>query len=229
MAGVGEVLTSIVLREVARKLGSAARDQVTAQWNFTRDLDGMRTTLESVNALLRLLRDAEQRSALEDIKQQQIASPLPTSVRGALVSPSGRPSSTSSSASVLLRRPHRRGPAVVVASTGRRSHPDGQTDGAARLHLWHRSPPATPDSSISSTTVDRGDKLPALLLRLRSSPTTSPVLPAAGTILRRLTGRPPLGRSPCGFGSSASRAAYDISDMLDEFQSIEPDARKVSS
>ncbi|BAS93205.1 Os05g0297850 [Oryza sativa Japonica Group] len=68
MAGVGEVLTSIVLREVARKLGSAARDQVTAQWNFTRDLDGMRTTLESVNALLRLLRDAEQRSALEDVK-----------------------------------------------------------------------------------------------------------------------------------------------------------------
>ncbi|KAF2930047.1 hypothetical protein DAI22_05g102800 [Oryza sativa Japonica Group] len=279
MAGVGEVLTSIVLREVARKLGSAARDQVTAQWNFTRDLDGMRTTLESVNALLRLLRDAEQRSALEDVKRrshasaaaapessdlpgvathfffflprrcrrrlgeidlhvcsssnlvivkqlQQIASPLPTSVRGALVSPSGRPSSTSSSASVLLRRPHRRGPAVVVASTGRRSRPDGQTDGAARLHLWHRSPPATPDSSISSTTVDRGDKLPALLLRRRSSPTTSPVLPAAGTILRRLTGRPPLGRSPCGFGSSASRAAYDISDMLDEFQSIEPDARK---
>uniref|UniRef100_A0A0D3G5M2 Rx N-terminal domain-containing protein n=1 Tax=Oryza barthii TaxID=65489 RepID=A0A0D3G5M2_9ORYZ len=53
MAGVGEVLTPIVLREVARKLGSAARDQVTAQWNFTRDLDGMRTTLESVNALLR--------------------------------------------------------------------------------------------------------------------------------------------------------------------------------
>uniref|UniRef100_A0A0E0NF39 Uncharacterized protein n=1 Tax=Oryza rufipogon TaxID=4529 RepID=A0A0E0NF39_ORYRU len=33
------------------------------------------------------------------------------------------------------------------------------------------------DSSVSSTTVDRGYELPALLLRCRSSPTTSPVLP----------------------------------------------------
>uniref|UniRef100_A0A0E0L0V8 Rx N-terminal domain-containing protein n=1 Tax=Oryza punctata TaxID=4537 RepID=A0A0E0L0V8_ORYPU len=58
MAGVGEVLASIVLKEVARKLGSAAGNQVTVQWNFTRDLDGMRMKLASVNVLLR---DAERR------------------------------------------------------------------------------------------------------------------------------------------------------------------------
>uniref|UniRef100_A0A0D9WES7 NB-ARC domain-containing protein n=1 Tax=Leersia perrieri TaxID=77586 RepID=A0A0D9WES7_9ORYZ len=63
MAAVGEVLASIVLREVARKLGSAAGDQITAQWNFTKELDGMRMTLESVRALLR---DAERRSAREE-------------------------------------------------------------------------------------------------------------------------------------------------------------------
>ncbi|KAF0927550.1 hypothetical protein E2562_034259, partial [Oryza meyeriana var. granulata] len=63
MAGVGEVLASVVLREVARRLGSAVGDQITTQWNFTKDLDGMRMTLESVNALLR---DAERRSAREE-------------------------------------------------------------------------------------------------------------------------------------------------------------------
>uniref|UniRef100_A0A0E0DPD6 Disease resistance N-terminal domain-containing protein n=1 Tax=Oryza meridionalis TaxID=40149 RepID=A0A0E0DPD6_9ORYZ len=64
-AGPRHGLSRGVPREVARKLGSAARDQVMVQWNFTRDLDGMRTTLESVNALLR---DAAQRSAREDVR-----------------------------------------------------------------------------------------------------------------------------------------------------------------
>ncbi|EEC78925.1 hypothetical protein OsI_19343 [Oryza sativa Indica Group] len=95
----------------------------------------------------------------------------------------------------------------------------GSTSGTG-LPLQPPTPPSTAPPSTG------GDELPALLLRRRSSPTTSPVLPAAGTILRRLTGRSPLGRSLCGFGSSASRAAYDISDMLDEFQSTEPDAGK---
>ncbi|XP_052156404.1 disease resistance protein RGA2-like [Oryza glaberrima] len=145
MAGVGEVLTPIVLREVARKLGSAARDQVTAQWNFTRDLDGMRTTLESVNALLRDRSSGRRRRMFEYIVHHR--------------RPGGQAPSAASPPPVLAYH--------LACPAGCRDHP----------------PPA------HRTSAAREEPVRLWLKRLK-------------------------------------RAAYDISDMLDEFQSTEPDAGK---
>ncbi|WVZ74740.1 hypothetical protein U9M48_022888 [Paspalum notatum var. saurae] len=63
MAGVGEALVSVVLKEVLRKLGSAVGDQIKARWNLERDMEDIKTTLGLVQAVLR---DAERRSVREE-------------------------------------------------------------------------------------------------------------------------------------------------------------------
>ncbi|CAN6244995.1 unnamed protein product [Urochloa humidicola] len=63
MAGVGEALVSAVLKEVLRKLGSAAGEQIKARWNLKQDMEAMKSTLELVQAVLR---DAERRSVREE-------------------------------------------------------------------------------------------------------------------------------------------------------------------
>uniref|UniRef100_A0A0E0J039 NB-ARC domain-containing protein n=1 Tax=Oryza nivara TaxID=4536 RepID=A0A0E0J039_ORYNI len=59
MAEVGGMLASAALRVATQKLASAMGDRAMLQWNFDRDLEGMKTTLESVAAVLE---DAERRS-----------------------------------------------------------------------------------------------------------------------------------------------------------------------
>jgi hypothetical protein len=59
MAEVGGMLASAALRVATQKLASAMGDRAMLQWSFDRDLEGMKTTLESVAAVLE---DAERRS-----------------------------------------------------------------------------------------------------------------------------------------------------------------------
>lgn len=59
MAEVGGMLASGVLQMVAGQIGSAIGDQITLQWNFNDDLQGMKMTLESVQEVLK---DAERQS-----------------------------------------------------------------------------------------------------------------------------------------------------------------------
>ncbi|CAO2046446.1 unnamed protein product [Urochloa humidicola] len=63
MAGVGEALVSAVLKEVLRKLGSAVGEQIKARWKLKQDMEGIKSTLELVQAVLR---DAERRSVREE-------------------------------------------------------------------------------------------------------------------------------------------------------------------
>lgn len=59
VAEVGGMLASAVLKVATQKLGAAIAGRVMLQWNFDKDLEGMKATLESVDAVLR---DAERRS-----------------------------------------------------------------------------------------------------------------------------------------------------------------------
>ena len=59
MAEVGGMLAAAVLKAVAGKVAAAAGDRITLQWRFGEDLEGMRDTLESIEAVLE---DAERRS-----------------------------------------------------------------------------------------------------------------------------------------------------------------------
>ncbi|KAJ1279815.1 hypothetical protein BS78_04G184800 [Paspalum vaginatum] len=63
MAGVGEALVSVVLKEVLRKLGSAVGEQIKARCKLERDMEDIKTTLGIVQAVLR---DAERRSVKEE-------------------------------------------------------------------------------------------------------------------------------------------------------------------
>ena len=62
MAEVGGMLAAAVLKAVAGKVAAAAGDRITLQWRFGEDLEDMRDTLESIEAVLE---DAERRS-IED-------------------------------------------------------------------------------------------------------------------------------------------------------------------
>ncbi|CAO2174009.1 unnamed protein product [Urochloa humidicola] len=62
MAEIGGMLASAVLKAAAAKLGAAAGDRIMLQWKFSKDLEDMRDTLESIEAVLE---DAERRS-IED-------------------------------------------------------------------------------------------------------------------------------------------------------------------
>ncbi|XP_066355948.1 putative disease resistance protein RGA3 isoform X1 [Miscanthus floridulus] len=63
LAGVGEALASVVLKEVSLKLGSAVGQQIKARWNLERDMEEIKSTLGIVQAVLR---DAERRSVREE-------------------------------------------------------------------------------------------------------------------------------------------------------------------
>jgi hypothetical protein len=59
MAVVGGMLASAVLKVVTQQIGDAIGGQARLQWNFRKDLEKLRTLLESVEAVLM---DAERRS-----------------------------------------------------------------------------------------------------------------------------------------------------------------------
>uniref|UniRef100_A0A0D9XQA9 Disease resistance N-terminal domain-containing protein n=1 Tax=Leersia perrieri TaxID=77586 RepID=A0A0D9XQA9_9ORYZ len=59
MAEVGGMLASAVLKLVTQKIGSAIGDQILLRWDFQSDLQEMKMTLESMEALLN---DAERQS-----------------------------------------------------------------------------------------------------------------------------------------------------------------------
>jgi hypothetical protein len=63
MAGVAGLLTSALVKIVGDKLGSTIGQQANLVWNFSRDLEDMKDTLESMAAVLK---DAERRSIRED-------------------------------------------------------------------------------------------------------------------------------------------------------------------
>lgn len=63
MAGVGEALVSVVLKEVLRKLGSAVGEQIKARWKLERDMEYIKCTMVIVQAVLK---DAERRSVREE-------------------------------------------------------------------------------------------------------------------------------------------------------------------
>ena len=62
MAEVGGMLAAAVLKAVAGKVAAAAGDRIMMRWRFGEDLEDMRDTLESIEAVLE---DAERRS-IED-------------------------------------------------------------------------------------------------------------------------------------------------------------------
>ncbi|CAO2184940.1 unnamed protein product [Urochloa humidicola] len=59
MAGIGGMLAAAVVKAAAGKLAAAAGDRIMLQWKFRKDLEDMRDTLESIEAVLE---DAERRS-----------------------------------------------------------------------------------------------------------------------------------------------------------------------
>ncbi|TVU40231.1 hypothetical protein EJB05_13684, partial [Eragrostis curvula] len=59
MVGVGGMLTSAVVKIAGDKLGSALGEQANLAWNFNKDLEDMKDTMESVAVLLQ---DAEKQS-----------------------------------------------------------------------------------------------------------------------------------------------------------------------
>lgn len=63
MAGVAGLLTSALVKIVGDKLGSTIGQQANLVWNFSRDLEDMKDTMESMAAVLK---DAERRSIRED-------------------------------------------------------------------------------------------------------------------------------------------------------------------
>ncbi|CAD6343588.1 unnamed protein product [Miscanthus lutarioriparius] len=63
MAGVGEALVSVVLKEVLRNLGSAVGEQIKARWKLEQDMEYIKCTLVVVQAVLK---DAERRSVREE-------------------------------------------------------------------------------------------------------------------------------------------------------------------
>ena len=63
LAGVEEALTSVVLKEVLCKLGSAIGQQIKARWNLERDMKDITSMLGIVKAVLR---DVERRSVREE-------------------------------------------------------------------------------------------------------------------------------------------------------------------
>lgn len=66
MAGVAGLLTSAIVKMVGDKLGSTIGQQANLVWTFSRDLEHMKDTLESMAAVLK---DAERRSIWEDSVQ----------------------------------------------------------------------------------------------------------------------------------------------------------------
>ncbi|KAF7075846.1 hypothetical protein CFC21_080586 [Triticum aestivum] len=59
MAHVGGVIASAILGVVSKQIMSAIKGQIKLQWNFVSDLQKMRSSLQTVEALLE---DAERRS-----------------------------------------------------------------------------------------------------------------------------------------------------------------------
>ena len=59
MAHVGGVIASAILAVVSKQIMSAIKGQIKLQWNFVSDLQKMRSSLQTVEALLE---DAERRS-----------------------------------------------------------------------------------------------------------------------------------------------------------------------
>jgi hypothetical protein len=62
MEGIGGKLAAAVLKAAAGKVGAAAGNRIMLQWRFKKDLEYMRDTLESMEAVLE---DAE-RQSMED-------------------------------------------------------------------------------------------------------------------------------------------------------------------
>lgn len=61
--GVGELIASAVVKELATKLGSPLVKEISLLWNFKDDLDDTKVILSVLQAVLR---DAENRSAKDE-------------------------------------------------------------------------------------------------------------------------------------------------------------------
>ncbi|KAL6850461.1 hypothetical protein ACP4OV_021088 [Aristida adscensionis] len=59
MAEIGGMLAAAALKVAAGKVGAAAGDRLALQWRFKEDLEDMRETMESIEAVVQ---DAERRS-----------------------------------------------------------------------------------------------------------------------------------------------------------------------